>query len=190
MDGEERDGRIRAYVLLHKLSSLKRTGWVDYGVPNPETVMCHMYDAWILGTIFLPVESQYEGYDKRRILDMLLIHDLAESVTGDIVTPLKDNDPRYDMEEESAMKSILSSISYDSSLESLWDEWVGQATINAMVAKDIDILQSIVQFCLYRPDNPSLQKRESTDNWLGKRVRLRTDIGRGLYDRIVPNLIE
>ncbi len=69
---------------------MKRSGWVYYGIEQPETIMSHMYDAWLLGTLFLPTESHLKQYDKDRILQMLLIHDLGESITGDIMTPLKD----------------------------------------------------------------------------------------------------
>ncbi len=184
------DDRLGTYLLLHRLSSLKRTGWVDYGVEEPETVMCHMYDAWLLGRLFLPDTSEEEGYDKDRILDMLLIHDLAESVTGDIITPLKDRNPDYDVREGEAMEGILASLSEDGRLRDLWDEWTAQRTFSSVVAKDLDVLQSIVQYCLYRRTTGSLATDEATANWLGKRSRLRTDVALEIYDRVIPPLMD
>lgn len=187
MDDSMRN-RIDTYVILHRLSSLKRTGWVDYGVDDPETVMCHMYDAWLLERIFLPETHVDKGYNRDRILSMLLIHDLAEAVTGDIITPVKEGNPTYDVEEDEVMTSILASICPDGSLDAVWREWSDGETFNAHVAKDLDVMQSVVQFCLYRPDNEPLQDEGVTANWLGKRARLKTDLVRGIFDSMVPHL--
>lgn len=180
--------RIVAYLTVHKLSSIKRTGWVDYHVTNPETIMCHMYDTWLLGKIFLPETLANPEYDKNKILDMILIHDIAESITGDIITPVKELDPKYDADESRAMKHILDLVPNDT-LKSTWIEWADHVSINSIIAKDLDILQSIVQYCLYRPMTPALQTNESTNNWLGKKNRLKSPICIDIYDDIVPLLM-
>ena len=188
LTGGEYSDKIDAYLTVHKLSSMKRTGWVDNGVPESETIMCHMYDAWLLAKIFLPDEMSEPGYDKDRILEMLLIHDIAESITGDIVTPKKELDPRYDLEESEAMEHLLIEIG-DERLKSLWAEWDDCITINSVIAKDMDVLQMIVQYCLFRPVTPMLQTEESTSKWLGNKRRLKSSVALELYDIIVPKIL-
>lgn len=57
----------------------KRTGWLKAGVPRVESVADHSYRAALLALV-LP-ES---GVDRVRCMKMALVHDLAESIVGDI----------------------------------------------------------------------------------------------------------
>lgn len=181
--------QLETYLLLHRLSEVRRSGWVHYRVRNPETVMCHMYDAWLFGQIFLP--NQVEGsndYDKQKILNLLLVHDLAESIIGDIPTPARDANPEYDVAEDDAMFSILEShdIPCGDDFRRLWNEWIRQETVNSIIARDIDVLQSIVQYCIYRTSNSNLRDPETTSNWIGKKNRLKTDMVKSIFERVIP----
>ena len=43
--------------------------------------------------LYLPDESSEPKYDKEKILKMLLIHDLGETVTGDLDRIIKEKNP-------------------------------------------------------------------------------------------------
>ncbi|UYV80304.1 hypothetical protein LAZ67_18002363 [Cordylochernes scorpioides] len=58
---------------------LKRTGWVKREVPAPESVAEHMYRAGALSMLL-----DCPGLDRNKCVKMALVHDMAESIIGDI----------------------------------------------------------------------------------------------------------
>lgn len=78
----EADAVASALGLLHALGRLKtlpRQGWVDRGIPSPESVADHSYRtavmAWILGDL--------AGLDTGLLVKLALAHDLPEAEAGD-----------------------------------------------------------------------------------------------------------
>jgi putative hydrolase of HD superfamily len=63
-----------------KLKELKRTGWVESGILEPESVADHSYRTTLLAMIL----SDQKGLDTLKTVKMALLHDLVESVTGDL----------------------------------------------------------------------------------------------------------
>jgi putative hydrolase of HD superfamily len=87
------DGLARFLHRVGNLKSLRRTGWLDRGVPpeDAESVADHTFRTALLTWLAAP-----EGeLDRDRVLKMALIHDLAESLVGD--------EPPYDPAELSAI---------------------------------------------------------------------------------------
>ena len=50
------------------------------------------------GNVFLPEEYPADGYSKREILDMLLVHDMAEADVGDQMISL--NEPKRELKKQ------------------------------------------------------------------------------------------
>jgi putative hydrolase of HD superfamily len=78
---------------IHRVGGLKstpRTGWLDRGIPEIETesVADHSFRTALMAWL---VAMDEPGLDVTRVLEMALLHDLAEAVTGDL--------PPYDPEE-------------------------------------------------------------------------------------------
>lgn len=151
-----------------------RTGWLQRRVQRPESIAEHIYNCWLMGLLYLPEEgSKVErdrGYDKSAILNMILIHDLGEVVTGDIPRDVKiasdEIKNKYDDEESRVMYSILLTGSYPfvnstmSEYYDLWKAWANVAAnknINAEIAKDIDNIQAVHQYCKYYLDRSDVQ---------------------------------
>ncbi|MBO5773120.1 MAG: HD domain-containing protein, partial [Clostridia bacterium] len=146
----------KVYTQYSQAKEVKREGWVRRGIVGGENIVEHMYNCWLLGMLHLPQSYEKEkGYDKQAILNMLLIHDLAETETGDIVRDEKMLDhERYNREENSAMNRLLLNSTYPKKpyLEiylTYWQQWYLQKDINAEIAKDIDEIQAVFQFCNY-----------------------------------------
>ena len=81
---------------------------------------------WLLGLIYLPLNTNEIGYNRNRILNMILIHDLSESFTGDIPSPIKDKDPSYDEKEDLIMRQLFLKGTYNSipNLFEQYELWV------------------------------------------------------------------
>ena len=71
---------IELLHMIGKLKELKRTGWVLRKVPNPESVADHTFRVLIMALLL----ADKLNLDKNKCVQMALIHDISESITGDI----------------------------------------------------------------------------------------------------------
>ena len=62
------------------LKEIYRSGWIKAGVEEGETVADHSYGASVIAMAL----SDMEGLDTERVVKMSLLHDIAESIVGDI----------------------------------------------------------------------------------------------------------
>lgn len=179
-----------AFNELNHAKEISRTGWVKSGVNRPENIVEHMYNCWLLAMLYLPDNYELEEYDKNKVLQMLLIHDLGETITGDINRPEKLERQRfYDNQENEAMYQIMLNGTYPNMANlnkylNLWKEWSEEDTINYLVAKDIDNIQTIYQFCDYYTKE-SIFSDSDIMYWLSGIDRLNTDIGKSIADTII-----
>ena len=65
--------------IVGQLKNVKRTGWVNSGVNLPESVADHMYRMSMMS--FLITD---QAVNRDRLIKICLVHDLAESLVGDI----------------------------------------------------------------------------------------------------------
>jgi putative hydrolase of HD superfamily len=96
MVSEDAHGLLRFVQIAGRLKSTVRTGWVDRGVPREaaESVADHTFRVALLAWL----ASAGTGLDRDRVLILALLHDLAESITGDL-TP-------YDLEDAPASDRV------------------------------------------------------------------------------------
>jgi len=65
-----------------ELKNVPRQGWKEkLGIINPESVAEHSYSTAVISMIL----SDLEGLNTEKIIKMSLLHDLAESIIGDII---------------------------------------------------------------------------------------------------------
>ncbi len=115
-----------------RLKRIKRTGWVIRGIPEPESVAEHSFRAALLG-YFLAMER---GLDAYKVVGMLLIHDLAESLIGDI-TPEGEKFMDKLKAEEMAIKYIAEQVENDD-IYLLWFEFNYGESEEAKLAREAD----------------------------------------------------
>jgi putative hydrolase of HD superfamily len=128
-----------------KLKELKRTGWVNHNVNRPESVADHMYRMAMMS--FLVDDS---NVDKAKVMQIAVVHDLAEAIAGDIVPPEYSGiseQQKFNIE-KGALQEILSHLHgsvVDQQLESLWYEYEHKATTEGRLVKEIDKLEMVIQ---------------------------------------------
>lgn len=129
--------------LVGQLKRVRRTGWVKRNVSNPESVSDHMYRMSLLA--FLAEPSA--GLDRERCIKLALVHDMAESIVGDL-TP-SDNVCKQEKHrrEETAMKHISGLVGdrIGNELFQLWEEYELQTSKEAEFVKDLDKFEMIMQ---------------------------------------------
>jgi putative hydrolase of HD superfamily len=126
-----------------KLKSVKRAGWTSkVNVKSPESVADHTFSmcaiAMLLGDMI--------GLDTKRILKMVILHDLAESVTGDYV-PGDIAAREKIVREKKAMSAILSCLPAGTrtEYEDIWLEYLQHKTSIARFVHRLDKLELALQ---------------------------------------------
>jgi 5'-deoxynucleotidase YfbR-like HD superfamily hydrolase len=139
---------------LYELKVLPRSGWVQRRVGLPiETVAAHSFGALLIGLYFLPRTIEAEPtYNRDAVLLAILIHDLGEAWTGDLL-PAQKNDAAREQErkwlEYLGLLSTYPAIGDLSGVEELWRELEGRTTFNGTLGKDLDRLDQLMQLLIY-----------------------------------------
>mmetsp|Transcript_33136 Transcript_33136/g.33745 ORF Transcript_33136/g.33745 Transcript_33136/m.33745 type:complete len:199 (-) Transcript_33136:439-1035(-) len=124
-------------------SGTSASGWVDNKVSLPESVADHMYRMSMMG--FLITD---EDVNKDRLIKICLVHDLAESIVGDITPHQNVSKAEKRQLEEEALRNIVSQIGNADISKELWELWMEYEegiSKEAQVAKELDKLEMIIQ---------------------------------------------
>lgn len=135
-----------------KLKKVKRAGWVDkLKVKNGESVADHTYSAALMGMII----SELKGLDTEKVIKMLLLHDLAEIIIGDLPPEKQEKE-----KEKIAMEKILSILPKNLQREytELWLEFEDQMSEEGKLAKQIDKLEMGLQAYVYEKEGYDKKK--------------------------------
>lgn len=129
--------------LVGRLKTTKRTGWKNHSIPLPESIADHMYRMSLLGLTF------HNHPNHTHLIKLSIVHDLAESLVGDI-TPFDDVTPAEKHARESAAMAHIRDVelcgsSVGHELFSLWREYEDANTDEARLVKEFDKFEMILQ---------------------------------------------
>ncbi|CAF2564887.1 unnamed protein product [Rotaria sp. Silwood2] len=137
------EGLLEFLLYIGQAKRTFRTGWVIRGVEKVESVADHMYRMAVM-SLLLPTISEES---KVRCMKLALVHDLAESVVGDLTE--FDGVPKTEKRrrETEAMLYLTSLLPADVGREifSLFNEYADQKTIESKLVKDLDIFDMLLQ---------------------------------------------
>ncbi|XP_053695876.1 5'-deoxynucleotidase HDDC2 [Sabethes cyaneus] len=159
---------IKFLELVGNLKHTKRTGWVLRNVKDCESISGHMYR---MGMMSFLLDSSLE-LDRVRVMELAMIHDLAESIVGDITPYCGISREEKLLREFSAMSEIADLLGpcKDKLLE-LFNEYEEGKTDEAKFVKDLDRLDMVLQAFEYeKRDNCPLKHQEFFDSTHGKFV--------------------
>lgn len=142
------------FQIVSLLKQQRRTGWINMGIPNPESISDHMYRMSIMSLVLDSNAWKENGGqvpDFNKCSRIALVHDIAESLVGDIVP----HDLNIDKFEKSKREykailylcEIISKYSVESAneIKELWIDYELQRNLEAIVVKDIDKFELLVQ---------------------------------------------
>jgi putative hydrolase of HD superfamily len=131
------------FKLCSKLKHLKRTGWVNHNVSNPETVAGHMYRMSMMSFLFI----NEPNVNQERCIKMSLVHDLAESIVGDLTPSCGVSREEKHKQEKEAMETIRGLVpdQIGEELMTLWMEYENGITPDAIIVRDLDKFDMIFQ---------------------------------------------
>jgi putative hydrolase of HD superfamily len=156
------------------LKRAKRTGWWIAGIDDPESIAEHSFRTAIIGTVL----AGMEGADPARVALLCLLHDIQETRTGDI----PHNGRRYltatDNETITADQVSGCPPAVADAIGSAVAEYETGETLEAVVARDADKLECLVQAVEYRH-----QGTGTVQPWIdSSRAALRTAAASRLAD--------
>ena len=122
------------------------------GVTDPESVADHVFR---LSTLAL-VTAHELSVDQEKIVRMALVHDLAESIVGDIVTDrggrtVGSIDEKH-LKERQAIESIFRGLKDEEEFINLWDEFEHQESRESKILKQLDRLEMVMTALEYEKD--------------------------------------
>ena len=143
---------INYYILCNKLKNTIRTGWIDWKVKREriESVAEHIYGVQMLA-IAIKSEYQYD-IDIMKVIYMLAIHELGETIIGDLTQFQIDKLEKEKIEHE-AVSNILSDLIDGKYIEELFLVFVEHKTKEAIFAYQCDKLECDIQCKLYDQEN-------------------------------------
>lgn len=142
----------RALNFLREVNRLKvvpRTGWLLRGVRPGESVADHSYGMAV--TALVLAEMVETPVDRERLLVMALIHDLAETITGDVPYPAGRffPDQAKAAAEEQVLSELLAGLPVRDDYIALWREYKSGSSVEGRLVKDADRLERLVQAAAY-----------------------------------------
>lgn len=169
---------------------LERSGWTGTNVPtlHKESIAEHMYVMYTMANLYLPNEYLDKDYDKSKILNMIMIHDLAETLTGDIPHPNKTDED--DLKEDLIAKALWCNLLYNESpaacmIYDCWNDWSLNLSVNAKLAHDFDSIQLNYQFFTYACKYPETYSDDNILRWTRRQPK--TEIGKKIYKEVILN---
>ena len=162
---------INYYVLCNKLKDMIRTGWKDWNVNRDriESVAEHVFGTQMLA-IAMKSEYQYD-IDIMKVIFMLAIHELGESIIGDL-TQFQITKEEKERIEREAVHKILGGLLDGDELEKLFLEFDKQETVEAKFAYQCDKLECDLQCKLYDEENcVDLNKQDGNSTFYDEKVQ-------------------
>ncbi len=139
MTAAERDAYLGFLRAAGALKDTLRSGWTQAG--RAESTAEH---TWRLCLMAVLLEDELEGVDVKRLLQLLVVHDLGEAVGGDIPAPLQAGDKTADERTDFLRLTAGLPAAAAARLLALWDEYNAVATPEARLAKGLDRLETVL----------------------------------------------
>ena len=142
---------LKFLTIVGQLKRTDRSGWVKKNIPGPESVSDHMYRMSIMAMV---LGDSLGNIKKDHCIKMCLVHDMAESIVGDI-TPhdgisVEDKHQR----EVQAIDHLCSMVDKNvgNEIKQLFMEYENQETDESKFVKDLDKFEMILQAHQYEQE--------------------------------------
>lgn len=153
---------IEFFNTVAGLKYIPRKGWKQKAnIEKAESVADHSFSMTVMAMVF----ADSLGLDTKKVLTMSLLHDLAESITGDF-TPNEISKKEKIKLENKTMRRILSKLppNIASSYENTWMEYQDEKSKESVLVHEVDHLEMALQAKKYQKDGHALDLLEDFFN--------------------------
>jgi putative hydrolases of HD superfamily len=148
-DGKNTSPLVQAYLELNHLKQLYRQGWLRRGLP-PE--QCESVAEHIYGMVMLAwwiIDNSALDLDRDRLLRMVLVHELGEIYTGDIIPSDRVALEEKHARERDGLLRVTGKLRRGAEYLSLWEEFEAGETPEARFVRQVDRLEMAFQAAVY-----------------------------------------
>ncbi|KAI1758833.1 HD domain-containing protein [Hypoxylon sp. FL1150] len=145
---------IPFFHVLERLKTSKREGWRRFGIERGESISDHMYRMSLM--TFLCPPSLAPKLDLNKCMKMCLIHDMAESIVGDITPVDGVAKPEKSRREAETMdyisRNLLGKVHggvAGEEIRAIWQEYEDSKTLDSLFVHDIDKMELLLQMVEY-----------------------------------------
>jgi putative hydrolase of HD superfamily len=158
-------------LFVGQLKVQKRTGWVKRQVNLPESVADHQYRMAIMSSLFASSSPFDQAAQRLKLVEMSLIHDLSECITGDLL-PEENGGPPKPMKKQLERDAIgllseklkesmkENSVEWSQWLAQLYKEYEEQETEQATLVKQFDRVEMLIQALEYEMQQENVDLEE------------------------------
>ena len=142
MSADRIQGTLEFLREAERLKSTLRSGYTSEG--RPESVAEH---SWRLCLMALVFADEFENIDVPRLIKLCIVHDLGEALSGDIPAILQTGDMNKSARERADLEVLTQALDPNKRAEiiELWEEYETAASPEAILAKGLDKLETILQ---------------------------------------------
>lgn len=142
------------FHLLQRLKTTKREGWRRFGIQHGESISDHMYRMAMITMLAPP--SLAQRLDLNKCTRMALIHDVAESLVGDITPVDNVSKSEKNRRESTSMDYICSTLlgrvdggTQGDEIRRIWQEYEDSESAESLFVHDVDKIELILQMVEY-----------------------------------------
>jgi putative hydrolases of HD superfamily len=132
--------------------------------------------------IAMVIAAHEENVDTGKIAKMCLLHDIAESRTGDVDYLARQYVERN---EKLAIDDMLAGTAIKDEFYALWEEYENRTSLEAKIAKDADNLDVDFELAEQAEKGSALQKHWQENRAFVAREKLYTDTAKKLFDQLI-----
>lgn len=146
------------FATVLKLKTVGRQGWKNnLGINQPESVADHCFSMAAIAMVL----ADRDCLDTQKVLKMSLLHDLAETITGDL-TPSDATKSEKRKMENAAMKKILQHLDKNMKAQywKIWQEYQKNTTKESQMVHQVDKLEMALQAKVYQKSGYAKSKLE------------------------------
>ena len=149
------DSISKFYAITNRLVNVIRTGWKDWHVQRErlESVAEHIFGTQMLAlAIYSEYREEFKDIDIMKVIYMIAIHELGETIIGDLTRFQISKEEKKKIEEE-AVNKILDGLLCGEEIKQLFLEFDNRSTKEGMFSHLCDKLECDLQSKLYDEEN-------------------------------------
>ncbi|KAK3687690.1 HD domain-containing protein [Podospora appendiculata] len=151
---EQSSSPLAYFHILERLKTMKREGWRRFGIQGGESISDHMYRMSMMSMFAPPALAA--KLDMQKCMKMCLIHDMAESIVGDITPVDGVAKPEKSRREAATMDYITTGLLgkvdggiVGTEIRAIWQEYEDSKTLESHYVHDIDKVELLLQMVEY-----------------------------------------
>ncbi|WP_455393209.1 HD domain-containing protein [[Eubacterium] cellulosolvens] len=152
----ENEELLELFQKVGQLKNIKRSGWLRVGISNPESVADHSFRTAFIGMLL----GDSLKLNTEKVMKLALLHDIPETVIGDITPYDQLSLAEKRANETKAMQELFKNAPDQTEYLVLWDEYNQGSSPEARFVKNIDKLEMALQAAEYHELYPELDLNE------------------------------